>query len=206
MKKNVQYNFLEALVFFLLFISFKQGITQTTIFRERFNIAPNTEANGATSGLSEEGIAWTATCPLCFINNPPPPSPAERHFDVQNGEFENKANEGVGQWITTGAIDISTATKLDFTVDYHSNLPWPSGGNMESNNECGGCAGDPDNYPNTGPCGSCWDFINVQLILDGTTVYNETVGNGNNVQTYQFSFSSACFPPGTYSNAVIRIR
>ncbi|WKZ63523.1 MAG: gliding motility-associated C-terminal domain-containing protein [Saprospiraceae bacterium] len=204
MKKKVQYNFLEALVFFLLFISFKQGITQTTIFRERFNIAPNTEANGATSGLSEEGIAWTATCPLCFISNPP--TPGGRHFDVRNGEFENKANEGVGQWITTGAIDISTATKLDFTVDYHSNLPWPSGGNMESNDECGGCAGDPDNYPNTGPCGSCWDFINVQLILDGTTVYNETVGNGNNVQTYQFSFSSACFPPGTYSNAVIRIR
>lgn len=204
MKKNTKYNILQTFVFLIFLFVSLTGKAQTTIFRERFDVGPNTEANGATTGLSEEGIAWSATCPVCYISNPPPPT--GRHFDVESGEFENKANEGVGIWITTGAIDVSTATKLMLTVDYHSNLPWAGGGNMESNSECGTCAGDPDDHPNTGLCGSCWDFINVQLILDGTTVYNETVGNGNNVQTYQFSFTSACFAPGTYTNAVIRIR
>ena len=192
---------LGFLALILLFSNLCQS--QTTIFRERFNGPPfPAEGNGAISGSSEQGIAWSTNCVGCVL------IPPNQYFEVRAGWFEHRWANGVGEWITTDPIDVSNSNKLLFSVIYNSSLSWAGTGNMDSNTDCpsgGGCAGDIES-PTAGGCIFCWDFINVQLIVDGTTVYSETVGNGNNVQNYTFTYESPCVEPGTYSNAVIRIR
>lgn len=76
-------------------------------------------------------------------------------------------------------IDVSECTSVRFSMDYSFSLPWSGSPRMESADVCtasGGCAGDPF-MPNAGGCDNCWDFMHIELMLDGTIVQTELIGD-----------------------------
>ncbi len=86
-----------------------------------------------------------------------------------------------------GPVNINSCSSIKFSINYSSSLPWPGSGNMESNNECGACTGDPLNLSTD--CNGCWDFFYVEFLIDGNVVSSELVGSGNNVQNATFDFT-----------------
>lgn len=179
----------KVLAIALLFISagFHNAIGQTSLFTETFN-----EPNGATTGTSAEGIGWSST----WVQLQP-----GINFSVNGGRFENNNSKGLGTWISD-PIDVSNCKRIIFSMDYQSSLPWPGSGNMELCSECAGCLCNP--YAGgAGGCFNCWDFIYVELILDGNVVYTEMVGTSNTSQTYTFSYDQC--QSQIYSNAEIKV-
>lgn len=180
---------MRIIVTFLFFalISFT-SIGQVTKFSEMFD-----EANGSTSGVSAEGIPWNAT--FTGVGNMP---------NVSGGVYRNNNSDGVSTWLSNN-IDVSQCQKLVFSMDYTSSLPWSGSGNMEHCGEAGGCSCDPYNG-SSGPCANNWDFIYLEIILDGVVHHSEIVGlNAATPQSYNFAYSSACFTPGDYNFAQIKV-
>lgn len=173
--------------FLFLIGGFQSVFCQTPLFTETFN-----EANGATSGSSAEGIGWTSS----WVQLQP-----GVNFSVSGGRFENNNSKGPGTWISD-PIDVSNCKRIIFSMDYQSSLPWTSSGNMELCNECAGCLCNP--YAGgAGGCFNCWDFIYVELILDGNVVYTEIVGTSNSSQTFTFSYDQC--QSQVYNNAEIKV-
>lgn len=172
---------------FILFLSFDLN-AQVIVFSETFN-----EPNGSINGTSAEGIPWAAT----FTGSGNMPV-------VSGGLFRNNNSDGVSTWLT-GNIDISQCQKLEFSMDYTSSLPWAGSGNMEYCLENGGCACDPYNS-SAGGCANNWDFIYLEIILDGSVVHTDIVGiDAASPQSYNFAYSGPCFTPGDYNFAQIKV-
>ena len=94
-----------------------------------------------------------------------------------------------------GPRTITGCTSVNFSVNFNFSFPWPGSGNMESNNECPNCAGDP-NDPEGGGCFDCWDFLWVRFYVNGVAVLDELIGAGNNVQTGVISINGVPVGPG----------
>ncbi len=73
-------------------------------------------------------------------------------------------------------LDISDCTSIEVSIDYSFSLPWEGSGNMETPDECGACSGDP-NDPLEAPCENCWDFMWMQIFVDGTEECSELIGD-----------------------------
>lgn len=77
------------------------------------------------------------------------------------------------------SADISDCYKVGFSFDFEFSQSWEGDGNMESWDECGefgDCAGDP-NFPDSGSCLNCWDFLWTRLFVDGAEIYNGLIGD-----------------------------
>lgn len=72
-------------------------------------------------------------------------------------------------------VDISNCTSIEIVYDFEWSQSWPGGGNMESSDECGACAGDPED-PFAGDCDNCWDMLYTQIFFDGNEIANELQG------------------------------
>lgn len=176
-----------AFTILLILNGVQYSFCQTPLFTEIFD-----EPNGATSGTSAEGIGWSST----WVQLQP-----GVNFSVSGGRFENNNSKGLGTWISN-PIDVSNCKRIIFSMDYQSSLPWPGSGNMELCSECAGCLCNP--YAGgVGGCFNCWDFIYVELILDGNVVYTEMVGTSNTSQTYTFSYDQC--QSQIYNNAEIKV-
>ena len=183
------------LFFFLLtIVNISNG--QVAKFTEIFD-----EANGATTGTSAEGIPWNSTYTPCnFPTTGVQPS-------VNAGRFRDNNSDGTTRW-TTGNINVSQCKEIKFTVDYWTPNQWigAGGNNLEACDESGTC---PCNVFNgcVGGCNTQWDFIYVELKLDGNIVYTETVGItvATSPTTYTFTYNSPCLNKGQYNNAVVTI-
>lgn len=89
---------------------------------------------------------------------------------------------------TYGTVDVSNCTSVTFTFDYSFSLPWEGDGNMETAEECrnfGPCAGDPTDPQETG-CNNCWDFLEVNFLLDGSSVGGDLIGDDGTDNSEQF--------------------
>lgn len=108
-----------------------------------------------------------------------------------------------------GPISISNCTSIKLSVNFQFSVPWDmmtSGNDMEPPEACNfsgaGCAGDVNN-PNALDCINCWDFMFIELLIDGNVVASELIGDvGENRQSGQIMLF-ACTDGG--SNAAIRI-
>jgi len=102
-------------------------------------------------------------------------------------------------------IDISTCTSVRFSMDFSFSADWEGSGNMESADECPfsspTCNGDPLNP--SPDCAFCWDFMYVELILDGVIVETELIGAAG--ETRQFGNINWVVCTNNASNASIRI-
>jgi len=158
------------------------ALSQTSIFSETFD-----EADGATSGVSAEGIAWMSTCPDCV--------PPMDILAVDNGTMTADDTNGPATWITD-PIDISNCSSISVTMDYAGD-PYPATGSnaLESSFEncpgsTGPCPGDPDDpyHPNC----ECWDFAEFNIIIDGVTTNIELIGTSYIPTTALIEFLPTC--------------
>lgn len=94
-----------------------------------------------------------------------------------------------------GPRTITGCSSVNFSVNFNFSFGWPGAGNMESNNECPNCAGDP-NDPQGGGCFDCWDFLWVRFYVNGVAVLDELIGAGNNVQTGVIAINGVPVSPG----------
>ncbi|MBK8886163.1 MAG: hypothetical protein IPN46_06225, partial [Saprospiraceae bacterium] len=76
-----------------------------------------------------------------------------------------------------GPIDISNCTSVRFSMNFNFSDPWSGNPRMESPETCfaGGCTGVVGDAL-VGDCFNCWDFLNVDVFLDGSLVFNELIG------------------------------
>jgi gliding motility-associated-like protein len=101
-------------------------------------------------------------------------------------------------------VSVSNCTSLRFTMNFEFSEPWPGSGNMEEPSECiSGCGADPEN-PTAGGCNFCWDFMFVELLLDGVVVESELIGVF--FETRQSGTISWIVCTNGAANANIRIR
>ncbi|MBC7884390.1 MAG: hypothetical protein H7X99_02885 [Saprospiraceae bacterium] len=105
-----------------------------------------------------------------------------------------------------GPVDISNCTSVRFSMDFSFSEPWMGFGNMDSSDECPfgipPCAGNPA-MPNTGGCNSCWDFMFIEVLFDGSLVYSELIGGAG--ETRQIGTLSWIGCTNNAANATIRI-
>lgn len=76
------------------------------------------------------------------------------------------------------SINVSDCSSIRFSMDFSFSLPWTGSPRMENSSICtafGGCAGDPF-MPNSGGCDNCWDFMYIELALDGIVIESELIG------------------------------
>lgn len=92
---------------------------------------------------------------------------------------------------TYGPIDISNCTSVRFSMDFAFNVGWPGSGNMESADECMGCSGQVQDAL-VGGCFSCWDFMHVEVFIDGISVYTELIGGAGETRQSGNLFWSDC--------------
>ncbi|MBK8627472.1 MAG: gliding motility-associated C-terminal domain-containing protein [Saprospiraceae bacterium] len=102
-------------------------------------------------------------------------------------------------------IDISTCTSIRFSMDFSFSDDWLGPGNMESFDECPfsspTCNGDPLNP--SPDCAFCWDFMYIELIIDGVVVQTELIGIAG--ETRQFGSINWILCTNNASIASIRI-
>lgn len=156
----------KLLLLFFLFTS-SHCWSQTILFSEDFE----GEAIGDISGMSAEGINWTATCPNCLSGD---------IFEVNNsfGTMKGlRGNDTNGPAVMNASgIDATGMFILILEFDYESN-GYLGSGNLECHNECGTCSGDPDDVL-IGACNNCWDFLLWEL---STGTFNDgSIVLGNN--------------------------
>lgn len=189
--------FTKPLFYIFIFVTYTSVVLgQTAKFTEIFD-----EADGATSGSSAEGIPWNCVYSPC--DNPSTGiQPA-----VIAGTFRDNNSDGSNKW-TSGSINISQCQKISFSMDYWTPDQWSGSGsnNLEACDESGNCACDIFNSC-MGDCKVQWDFIYVELKLDGSIVYSDTIGlvASQDPTTYTFDFESACLAKGQYTNATISV-
>lgn len=108
------------------------------VFLETFD-----EAANSTSGVDNTAgsVAWSTSCPGSIA--------ATDYFKVVGGKLEARDTNSPVATFTTGAIDISSCTGLDISIDIEEL------GSMEDCSDCGG----------TGT--TCVDFVQLQYNLDG---------------------------------------
>ncbi len=92
---------------------------------------------------------------------------------------------------TYGSINISNCTSVRFSMDFSFSQTWPGNGNMESADECMGCSGLVQDALVTG-CNTCWDFMHVELFLDGTSVFTELIGGAGETRQSGVIMWSGC--------------
>ncbi|MCO6461539.1 MAG: gliding motility-associated C-terminal domain-containing protein [Saprospiraceae bacterium] len=191
---NIILRYLLTGLLLVFFITISWG--QVAKFTEVFD-----EANGATSGTSAEGISWNCNyIPCNFPSTGTQPA-------VNTGRFRDNNSDGRNVW-TSGNINISQCQEIIFSVDYETPNQWVGSGsnNLEACNESGACACNIFSSC-AGDCLSQWDFIYVELKLDGSIVYRDTIGivATDSPTNYTFSYNSPCLTKGQYNNAVITI-
>jgi len=152
------------------------ALTQSTIFLETFD-----EGNGSTSGFSDEGIAWNASCPSCGVMDICPLNMSNingENLHVVNGVMEADNVDGPSVWFTD-PIDISECSSITISIDYAGD-DYAGSGNLEAADECpfGGCAGDVTDPTGAGCC-NCWDFTYFELLVDGGIVFSELIGDNS---------------------------
>ncbi len=166
---------------------------QVDLFTETFD-----EFNGATTGVSDEGIPWTADCSAC--------SPSGS-YSVMNGTLENNNTDGVAVWFTD-PIDISSCSRITLTIDYSGepfDSPADCGANvLDGSLCCTGCSGDPEDAGSP-DCEFCWDFMDFRLNIDG--VYSDLgiIGTTNTPTSFQIDYDETnC--PNLGNSAFIEVR
>ncbi len=100
-------------------------------------------------------------------------------LDDPTGESYNQIDDnypGDYPLVDNYDLDISDCTSVEFSIDYDFSLPWQGSMNMEKVDECGGCAGDPANPLTTG-CLDCWDFMWMQVFIDGVEDCANLIGD-----------------------------
>ncbi|MCO6479269.1 MAG: hypothetical protein J5I94_21720, partial [Phaeodactylibacter sp.] len=80
-----------------------------------------------------------------------------------------------------GPVNVGSCTTVRFSVDYSIPAGWEGSGNMETNDECATCNGDPVNQsPDCITTGAfingCWDFLWVRFFVDGVVVGGDLIG------------------------------
>ncbi|RME95326.1 MAG: hypothetical protein D6772_13350, partial [Bacteroidetes bacterium] len=106
-----------------------------------------------------------------------------------------------------GPADISNCTSLIFTFDWAFSQAWSGGADMESADECGACAGDPGD-PAAPDCNNCWDFLQIEYLVDGAVVATQLIGGAGTTDADQTgSFRHVeCVDPASNANASIRVQ
>ena len=82
---------------------------------------------------------------------------------------------------TYGSINIANCTSVRFSMDFSFSQHWYPlpGDRMETPDACpsgGGCSGLVQDAL-VGGCFNCWDFMYVEILLDGTPVFSELIGD-----------------------------
>lgn len=155
----------KLLIIALLFFA-TNSWSQTILFSEDFE----GEALGDIVGTSAEGIGWTSTCPNCVTGDI---FEVDNTFGTMKGLRGNDTN-GPATMSATG-IDATGMYILILEFDYESS-GYVGSGNLECDNECTGCSGDPADVL-LGGCNNCWDFLLWELSTGTFTDGNVVLGN-----------------------------
>ena len=88
--------------------------------------------------------------------------------------------------------NLNGCTEVLVSFNYSFSNSWEGPGNMEMPNECtfGTCNGDISN-PTQGSCNDCWDFLYIELFVDGNPEWTELIGENGTTdaeQTGSYSF------------------
>ncbi len=126
--------------------------SQTILFSEDFQ----GETNGDVTGVSAEGIPWSASCPLCASGDL---FEVDDTFGTMKGLRGNDTN-GAADFVANG-IDATGMHIIIFEFDYESS-GYSGSGNLECASECSGCSGDPADVL-IGGCNTCWDYLTWNL-------------------------------------------
>ncbi|NNF36543.1 MAG: hypothetical protein HKN68_20745, partial [Saprospiraceae bacterium] len=123
------------------------------LFNESFDESP-----GSTSGISQEGISWTANCSGCV-----PPSDI---FEVTGGSLTNRDSNGHAVFSTEG-ISLFNVSFYNISISYLLSGP------QETASDCGDCNGmplsqSPDCFGVMGE--GCWDFFYAELWIEGAPI------------------------------------
>ena len=156
-KKQIKHLFWTV---FILTLGTSYFMGQTILFTETFD-----EANGATTGMSAEGINWSSVCPDCDAGD---------YFEVLNGAFEGNDTNGPGSWVTD-PISIPAGTEyISITMDYDGTKGggYAGDGNLETSDECGGCGGTVEDALGFG-CFNCWDFVAFEVDEGGGDITSD---------------------------------
>ncbi|MEM9824102.1 MAG: hypothetical protein AAF985_23655, partial [Bacteroidota bacterium] len=85
-------------------------------------------------------------------------------------------------------VGVANCSAISFSLDYSFSAPWEGSGNMESADECDigmmTCPGDP-NFPTSGSCDVCWDFLWATFNLDGVEVGGDLIGEAGTTNAEQ---------------------
>lgn len=88
--------------------------------------------------------------------------------------------------------DISNCTSVSISYDFNFSLPWEGSGNMETCDECPGCGCDPSNSIDGG-CTPCWDYLQGIMQIDGSTVFEDLIGDSGTTNADQSGTVSSGF-------------
>ncbi|MGB4960642.1 MAG: hypothetical protein WBO36_14265, partial [Saprospiraceae bacterium] len=96
-----------------------------------------------------------------------------------------------------GPFDVGNCNSFRFEMDFNFPTGWAGQGNMDSADECSfgvGCVGDINN-PRGGSCSNCWDFMYIEVSIDGRSVFVDLIGvpgrTPNSGQIF-FDYSNKC--------------
>lgn len=158
---------------------------QTILFSEDFD----GEAITDMSGVSAEGIAWTASCPFCLSGD---------IFEVNTfgGIVQGlRGNDTNGPAVfSANGIDATGMYVLVLEFDYESS-GYLGSGNLECNTECTTCSGNPADAL-SGACNNCWDFLHWQISTGTFTDGGIVLGNDCSVADMDHVVSSpSCSSP-----------
>ncbi len=103
-------------------------------------------------------------------------------------------------------LNVEDCSSIIYEVVYNFSLPWVGLDDMDHNLECIAptCPGDPQD-PQAPGCDNCWDFMNIEAQLDGTSVDTETIGTAANLNQFgTYSFGPICTDGATTASIAIR--
>ena len=166
---------MKYLLFIFLHFLTSSFFAQTVLFSENFD----DESFLDTTGVSNQGVSWSASCPYCLTG------------DIFNVNSFGNITKGLRGNDTNGPANF-TASGIDATgmhvivleFDYEC-TGYLGSGNLECNSECsfgGTCSGDPANIL-MGSCFNCWDFLSWEMNTGAFSDAGVVLGNDCNVNS-----------------------
>lgn len=87
-------------------------------------------------------------------------------------------------------VDVTNCTSINVSFDFEFSLPWEGDGNMETCDDCPGCSCIVSES-NTVGCDFCWDFLQGTVLLDGSDVFQDIIGDSGTTDADQFGTMSS---------------
>ncbi len=103
-------------------------------------------------------------------------------------------NNSGGPIFYNQSTTLTGCTSISFSMQYTSNDWQPNGGVLEDAAFCSGCSGDPADA-NTPECDFCWDFLDFDLLINGSVELEQLVGTTYLITSELFTWDSGCIDP-----------